>query len=150
MVYIDPETAVSALLKQGLMLKAAPNTLFRTEKNHCVILLNVAPHSDDFVVFVCASSQYIKRLEYVQKVGLPVNTVVMIRPASYHHLPKYTAVDCNSIYTLTKGELIALYAEGRINFYRKTPVLSVDDLEKIKQGILSSPLVLDEVKNMIT
>jgi hypothetical protein len=149
MVYISPEIAVNSLLKQGVMLKAAPNTLFKTDKNHCVILLNLSPHTDDFVVFVCVSSQYVKRLEYAQKLGLPVDTVVMIKPAFYHHLPKYSAVDCNSIHTITKGELVTLYSEGRINFYSKTPLLNNNDVNKIKNGVVKSPLIQEEIKKMI-
>lgn len=147
---IDPETAVNALLKQGVMLKAGPDTLFKTSKNHCVILLNANPSNDDYLVFVSASSQYTKRIEYANKVGLPNNTIVMIRPKTYFHLPKYTAVDCNYVHTLTKGVLISLYSEERINFYKTNPHISLQHLHQIINGVKSSPLILDEIKNLLS
>jgi hypothetical protein len=146
---IDPAIAVNALIKQGVMLKAAPDTLFRTDKNHCVILLNVAPHSDTHVVFVCASSQYTKRIEYAIKVNLPVETIVMVKPNSYHHLPKYSAIDCNQVFVLTKGELAALYVEKRISFYQKSRELTEEDMSKVTRGVLASPTVNDEIKKLI-
>lgn len=131
------------------MLKAAPNVLFKTDKSHCVILLNVAPHADGHVVFVCASSQYTKRIEYAIKVGLPAETIVMIRPKSYHHLPKYSAIDCNQVFVLAKDELAALYKEKRITFYQKDRTLTDVDLQKVVDGVLKSPTVIDAYKNLV-
>lgn len=146
---INPETAVRALLKQGVMLKAAPDTLFKTDKNHCVIVLNKQPAEDEYIIFVSASSQYLKRMEYAAKMGLPPNSIVMIHPKAYHHLPKYTAIDCNYIHTLTKGELTRLYNEKRLTFYKETPQLSKDHLGKVIKGVKESPLVQQEVINLL-
>lgn len=146
---IDPLIAINALIKQGAMLKASPNSLFETDKNHCVILMNIAPQLDGHVVFVCVSSQYTKRIEYAIKVGLPVETIVMIKPAAYHHLPKYSVIDCNQVFVLTKDEFAALYSEKRITFYQASRFLSEADLAKVTKGILSSPTVIEAYKQLI-
>lgn len=149
-MYIDPHTAVDALLKQGAMLKAYPNSMFPTPKSHCVILLNVRPHLDETLVFASASAQYTKRIEQAELRGLPVSTVVMIPPSIYHHLPKYTAIDCNYLTTITKGELVSLYSQKRITFYKNNHILSKSHLTSVIKGSLDSPLVLPELKNLIS
>lgn len=149
MVEISPEVAINALIRQGVMIKIEGNILFNNPKSHCVILLNHTPLNDDYLVFACASSQYIKRLEEANKRGLPASTIVMIKPGVYHHLPKYTAVDCNYLYTLTKGEFTNLYSQNRVVFYKNNSVVSKVHLSQLIVGVVDSPLVIDEIKNIV-
>ncbi len=145
----EPEAVVDVLLKQGSMLKTLPNTLINSDKSHCIILLNSKPLESEFLVFANTTTQYEWRIDMATRMKLPTSTIVMIRPNIYHHLPRYSAIDCNRVLIVTKAQLVNLYSEDRVVFYQKTPVLTEEHMNQVIIGVKDSPMIEQTVKRVL-
>jgi hypothetical protein len=111
---------------------------------HYFIVLNINPHGDSFLVLAVASSgvEKVRR----RNLHLPSETLVEILPGEHHGFPLHTIVDCNHWFRVTKEELL-IKLKARVAS-EKDP-LPPDILAKLRQGVLASPLIEAEIKDLL-
>jgi len=113
---------------------------------HYFIVLNLAPRADSLLVLVVTSSQVanVRRLSG----ALPPETLVEISPADYRdpHFTLPSIVDCNHWFRVTKQELLQKFQTGLA--WEKAP-LPPPILAKLRQGALASPVIEEEVKDLL-
>jgi hypothetical protein len=64
-----------------------------SDKSHYFIVINPHPKLDDVLLLACASSQVAKRQDYVKKVGLHPETLVLLAPGEYTNFHLETVID---------------------------------------------------------
>jgi hypothetical protein len=79
-------------------------------------------------------------------VGLPVESLIEISPSEYSEFTLQSIGDCNSHFRVTKQELLQKLQTGLA--WEKKP-LPVNLLNKLRQGMLASPLIEDEIKDLL-
>ena len=113
---------------------------------HFFVVLNIDPHADDFLVLVVTTS----KVDSVRRRSnnLPPNTLVEISPSEYSdpHFTLQSIVDCNHWFRVTKNELLQKLQASLA--WEKTPLPS-NILKKLREGMLASPLIEDEIKDML-
>lgn len=111
---------------------------------HYFIILNRNPSQDTLLLLTIASSQ-IERVSR-RRQNVPPQTLVRIAAVDYRPFSKDSIVDCNRVFELGRGELIAKHQSGEIRHHEDLPS---PILAKIVAGVLASPLVPEEQKRLI-
>jgi hypothetical protein len=111
---------------------------------HYFVVLNMTPHEDSYLVFAITSSKVETVLR--RRVGLPVESLIEISPSEYSEFTLQSIGDCNSHFRVTKQELLQKLQTGLA--WEKKP-LPVNLLNKLRQGMLASPLIEDEIKDLL-
>jgi hypothetical protein len=111
---------------------------------HYFIVLNAAPHRDEFLVLAVATSN----VDGVHRrcKTLPPETVVLIAPSDYFEFAVPSAVDCNHWFRITKAELLQKLQAG---LAAERASLPSDLLARLRRGVLASPLVEAETKDLL-
>ena len=130
-------------LRSGSVYLFQHRDLF-SEKPHFFVVLNLNPCCDEFLVLTVVSSQ----IESVKtrRRNLPSDTLVEITPAEHGDFTLESIVDCNTVFRKTRQELLLKLQSGQA--FEKTP-MPADILYKIRQGVLTSPLIEDSVKSLL-
>lgn len=98
------------------------------------------------LLFSCCTSQFETNFNFIQRRNLPHETLVYIKDdAAENPFKKDTYVNCNRPELLTFIEFEAIYKKGEV---KHKGVLSDEYYDKIVKGILSSPMVETEKKDM--
>lgn len=118
--------------------------LVATNEPHYFIV--IANPSYELLIFSCCTSQFDKRVRFIELNNLPESTLVCIKPNDTNELKKDSYIDCNNYHEFTRDELIQKYENSEIEFIG---YLSDSKLEEIRQGIKDSPLIPDEIKEVI-
>ena len=110
---------------------------------HFFVVLNHAPLTDECLLLVVSSSQVasVKR----RRQGLPPETTVEVRGDEYQDFTKDSIIDCNSVFVKTKLQLLALMNSGG----SQKADLPVAVLDKLRTGVLASPVIEKRVKEML-
>lgn len=115
-------------------------------KPHYFVVLNLDPHADTYLVLavITSKTQNVHR----RFRDLPDSTLVEISPSDYSdaHFTKPSIVNCNTLFRVTKNELLAKLQASLA--WEKKPV-PAELLGVLRQGILDSPLVEKEIKSLI-
>lgn len=91
----------------------------------------------------CCTSQFEKRKAYIEKVGLPMSTLVWMSPDLNNNFKKDTYVDCNRCFEFTVTEL------QRLQAFKYVGRIKPSHLEQIAIGMTESPQVEDYKKEAI-
>jgi len=75
-----------------------------------------------------------------------METVVEITPSEYSEFTRLSAVDCNVVLEKPLAELAGMVRRKEVRYHRDLPP---NILEKIRAAVLASPLVADELKDML-
>jgi hypothetical protein len=75
-----------------------------------------------------------------------METVVEITPNEYSEFTRLSAVDCNVVLEKPLAELAGMVRRKEVRYHRDLPP---NIFEKIRAAVLASPLVADELKDMI-
>src|ERR1035437_883190 len=118
--------------------------LKNTNQPHLFIV--VGRKDDGVVLFSCCTTQFEKRRRYIELAGLPLSTLVYIKPDNKNNLDEKTYVDCNRVIPHTIDELHCLSEEENMSLIG---TLNGGKLEEIKTGINDSPNVEGEYKYII-
>lgn len=133
-------------------LTLLPGTIFYFENKsfsnsnepHYHVLVSVTPK--EMVLLTCITSQIKKKIRYIEKKKLPESTLIFLKPDSTNGLKVESAVNCNDCYPFTKESLKELYNSSELEVKGK---LKASELEQIKTGLKASPLIENEIKNML-
>jgi len=119
--------------------------LATTNEPHYFIV--IAMPSDDLIIFSCCTTQFVRRAKFIKINNLPTSTLVRIKPNKDNCLKEDTYVDCNGCFKYSKNELIQMYESNKIKFIGYIPD---SKLEEIYQGLKDSPLISEDLKEIIT
>ena len=111
---------------------------------HYFVVLNLDPNGDEFLVMVVVSSNISG--VHARFRNLPASTLVEISPVDYSPFTKQSIVDCNHFFRVTRLELLQKLQTGIAS---ECSQLRADILAKLRAGILASPLIEDEIKQMV-
>ena len=78
--------------------------------------------------------------------NLPPATLVEIEPSEYNEFSKSSIIDCNRCFKVSKQELIQKLQQQVAQ--EKAP-MSPKILEKLRVGIIESPLIEPEIKDLM-
>ena len=130
-------------LRGGSVYYLQHRDLFSAEP-HYFVVLNLNPLSNEFLVLAVASSKVTSVRARSQ--NLPPQTLVDIFPAEYADFTLPSIVDCNHWFRVTKKELLHKLQAGLASAKLQ---LSVTLLTKLRHGMLASPLIEDEIKDLL-
>jgi hypothetical protein len=111
---------------------------------HFFVVLNLDPLGDNFLILAVASSN-VENVRHRYK-DLPPETLVEISPADYPDFRLPSIVDCNHWFPVTKQELLHKLKTGLAS--EKAPISSAL-LARLRQGMLASPLIEDELRDRL-
>lgn len=111
---------------------------------HFFVVLNHDPRSDACLLLVVSSSQIesVKR----RRSSLPAETLVEIGADEYRDFTKDSIIDCNNVFHRTKAELQELMNSGGTH----KADIPRELLEKMRAGVLASPVIENETKDSLT
>ena len=98
------------------------------------------------LVVVNATSKVSKREAYINTRRLPSETLVKVTPVECLFLKKDSAFDCNNPGEYTPQELIDCCNSG---VFKYKGDVSSEILERLREGLLASPLVKKESKKLV-
>ncbi len=75
-----------------------------------------------------------------------LQTIVEITPAEYREFKVHSVVDCNVVLEKPLSELSGMVRRNEVRYHRDLPAKI---FAKIKTAVLASPLVPDELKQML-
>ena len=75
-----------------------------------------------------------------------METVVEITPREYAEFTKHSAIDCNVVIQKPLAELAGMVRRKEVRYHRDLPA---EIFTKVRAAILASPLVADELKEML-
>lgn len=116
----------------------------KNPKPHYYICLKT---TDDVVVFSCCTSQRDSVLNFIDRRGLPYDTVVYISEDHNNPFSKPTYVNCNGIEEIDWETFAEMYNTKKVKF--KGTLDSVL-YEKIIKGIMLSPLIDRRIRNLFS
>jgi len=111
---------------------------------HYFVILNLDPQGDKFLVVLVASSK-VEKVKRINK-NLPATTLVEIEPSEYNEFNKPSIINCNHYFRFSRQELLQKLQQNIA--HEKSPV-PTDLLKKLRAGIVASPLVEAEIKDMV-
>ena len=108
---------------------------------HYFVVCNASPLSARVIVLACSSSQIASVM--ARRAGLPAETLVEIPPTQYGPFTKRSIIDCNVLFETTRREVLVRLNAGEIEC---KPDMPTEIMERVRQGILASPLIAPELK----
>jgi len=75
-----------------------------------------------------------------------LQTIVEITPAEYREFKVHSVVDCNVVLEKPLSELSGMVRRNEVRYHRDLPP---EIFAKIKTAVLASPLIPDELKQML-
>jgi hypothetical protein len=75
-----------------------------------------------------------------------LQTIVEITPAEYREFRVHSVVDCNVVLEKPLSELSGMVRRREVRYHRDLPA---EIFAKVKAAVLASPLVADELKEML-
>lgn len=145
MVPIPGFVKLTATIKPG-SIYLFQQTKFSSDKLHFHVILNNRPIECSELILVNATSQVEKRLNFVKSRPIPLETLVIVDPSECSVLKQKTAFDCNSPSIYTPQELIERCDSGEFRVMGK---ISDNLLNKLRNGVISSPLVKQSIKDIL-
>ncbi len=129
-------------LRGGSVYYFADRALFSPEP-HYFIVINTRPLEQHLLALLVVTSQVEKVKRW--RCGLP-DTCVEIGPADYQELSVASIVDCNTVFRRSLRELLEKITARQIGYKNDVPNVVLD---KLRAATLTSPLVEDEIKNLL-
>ena len=137
-----PESMLNLCLHEGAVFYLVDRA-FTSAEPHYFIVLNHNPSNDELLVVTVASSQIdnVKR----RRSFLPSETLVEVAESEYEAFTKDSIIDCNSARTKSKQQVLEQLNSGGTSAVR----MPLDILNKLRTGVLASPVVEPSVKAII-
>jgi hypothetical protein len=142
MLLTDPISFVENLEEQNIYLFASPQ--ISSELPHYFICIK---RCDGGLLYMsCCTSQYEKKVRFIESRSLPFETLVYIRPTNEVPFNKETYINCNDVLLFSIEDLKNEVTNGELHFKGK---ISDNHYQQILKGIHASPLVEEEIKMLI-
>ena len=133
------EARLTLFLRGGAVFYVQDRSLTSAEP-HFFIVLNHSPLTEEYLLLVVSSSQ----VEGVKRrfSHLPSQTLVEIAPEAYGDFTKPSIINCNHVFRRTKAQLIEQLNAGGSQKRDLAPEL----LQRLRTGVIESPMVENEIK----
>jgi hypothetical protein len=141
---VTPELFANSI-SIGKVYYFSSNKLNTSEPHYFVCVAN-PENKESLLFFVCCTSQYEKRKSYIEKTGLPYETLVWINPTTNNGLKKDTYIDCNKVFEYLKEDLKEMYSDSKITH---SGSLSDSHLSQILIGLNKSPRIEKYIKDIL-
>ena len=116
------------------------------EKAHFFAVINPCIVYGQPLLLVCASSQISKRKEYVKRMGIDINTLVIVQPSECSFLTKETVFDCNRVLVRPIEVLKEKMDIDKIIRYTE---IKDDLLTKLREAVKRSPMISPKIKKQL-
>ena len=143
---IPAHVRILATIKTGVVYYFEEEQLLSKEP-HYFVVLNKEPHTEEFLILVCASSQVEKRQQTIQKLGFLRETLVFVSSSEYSLFTKDTVIDCNRVFEKTARSLIEKLEQNQLKVCPE--VMSELIVQKLIRGIAASTQVSGKIKKML-
>jgi hypothetical protein len=100
--------------------------------------------SDDLLILSCCTSKFETIKRFIETRNLPYETLVWLSENPI--FTKDTYINCNQYFEFTLGEFRRMYENNTIEFRGE---VSQSDFENIINGLLNSPLIDEEIKDIL-
>jgi len=142
---IPPEVRIRAGIKTGTVYYFKEDSHEKDAPPHHFVVINSHPASDRILILVCASSR-VDKIKKNRK-NLPAETLVEVSRSEYADFVLPTIFDCNTVYEKTISDIVKKLQDGKLGTYNLD--MSLEIVEKLKEGVLLSPLVRRELKKVL-
>jgi len=142
---IPPAVRIRAGIKTGTVYYFKEESHEQDAPWHHFVVINSRPASDSILILVCASSQ-VEKIKKNRK-NLPSETLVEVSHLEYKDFVLPTIFDCNTVYEKTISYSIKKLQDGKLGAYNVD--MDLKTVEKLKAGVLASPLVRRELKKIV-
>lgn len=143
---LPPVILLATTLKPGTVY-LIKDPQFTNSKPHFAVVLNNKIESNGILYLAIATSQIEGRRRYVRIRQLPKETLVFTSQKECSFLYKETVFNCNDILERTVHEiLVKVEIKEIISVYQAPEGL----LNRIRDGVLKSPLIKRKVKQEVT
>ena len=115
----------------------------KSPEPHFFVVVNREPVSTKVLLLTIVSSK-VEKVRFRNRERL--HTVVEISPKEYDEFKMFSAVDCNVVLEKPLAELAGLVKRKEVRYHKDLPP---EIFVKVKNAILSSPLVPDELKSLL-
>lgn len=102
--------------------------------------------SDKILYFACTTSQEDTINRFIEKQKIPSSTVVYVKKDG-SIFKKDTYINCNTIFEISEEDFKKEYDSNKIDLKGE---ISDDHYNQVLMGIIDSPLVETEIKDIIT
>jgi hypothetical protein len=143
LVKVPPEVAIRGTIRPGSVYYF-PHEGFSSPEPHYLVVINIDPTSDEVILLICASSKigHVKN----QWRNCPDETFVVISPQQYSGFKLTSVLNCNYVI----GQSIDQLVERLLNEQLKLkPEMSIELVEQLRQGVISSPTVSGRIKGLL-
>lgn len=146
MIEISAEVQIKSTIKPGSVFYFVEET-FSSDEPHYFIVLNKDPFNDKNLIMVCSSSQIQKVIQRCKYLHLPESTLVEINKDEYSDFKVDSIINCNNVTQKAIQQLINKLVQGKleVKWY-----VSEELLEKLRNAVICSPLVENELKKLLS
>jgi hypothetical protein len=116
----------------------------KSSKQHNFIVININPSKGTVIFLVCSSSQIDKTRR--RRKSFPSETLVEITPNQYPGFSKKSIVDCNHIFPKNINDIARMLSRNKLQI---KPVMGLRLVRQLRQGVILSPAVANEVKMLL-
>ena len=114
-----------------------------SEKPHFFVVVNRDPLRSELLLLTIVTSNI---PDVRTRNRSRMETVVEITPAEYNEFKLHSAIDCNVLIEKPLAELAGMVRRKEVRYHHDLPA---EIFAKIRSAILVSPLVADELKEML-
>lgn len=136
---------LASKLTRGCIFRFSEES-FQNHTPHFFVVANQQPQNDGEIVLIYATSQVAKKHAWVRRIGIPVETLVEFNPGDYSFITKQTLFNCNNPLVHPPTTLIQKYDNNDLVYVDH---LGKTHIEAICRGIMISPLVPKNIKNLV-
>lgn len=132
MIDLPSDFFIESTLEIGTVYKFEAPELIKTDVPHYFII--VAMEDEENYMVLCSSRKE-SRLNYINRMGYNLATLVYIKPDSGNGFSVDTYVDCNEYFTISK---VTLINKHRVGILEHKGSISLNHYLQIKKGIIES------------
>ena len=114
-----------------------------SEKPHFFVVVNRQPLRSQLLLLTIVTSNI---ADVRTRNRSRMETVVEITPREYAEFTKHSAIDCNVVLEKPLAELAAMVKRNEVRYHRDLPA---PIFARVRTAILASPLVPDDLKEML-
>ena len=140
---ISNEAALNFFLHEGAVFYLQDRNLSSAEP-HYFVILNHNPGAEEVLLLVVSSSQIESVKNRFAHLRLP-ETLVEIAKQDYAGFTKDSIISCNQVFMKNKQQLMQQINNGG----NQGPRIPTAILQKLRQGVLKSPMVEGAVKKRL-
>lgn len=145
MFFISADLRIRATIKEGAIYYFIEESFTRSNDPHYFVILNKKPLEDEALILVNATTK-IEERKQMQK-NMPPETLIEVSPTECCELTRDSIFDCNSVTEKSLDSLIAKLEENKLGICRE--IMPTEILEKLRNGVIKSPVVNRSHKKLI-